>query len=224
MSMSKYVKLIESAERKQYKGDALEFGGTSIRATGAAPAVKWLFEKGHITEGMKVIDFGAGKYGRNAEYLKEMGCEVYAYDPYNGKDSNGWEGVSTTLPSDRDFDVGFTSFVLNVVPVSIENEIIRDVKQYSSKSIHITRNMDIYDSIKVALERGDETVTNFFNNEYADDELKEKLENGELTKEEIIEFCEFGTATSRGFQRIPDLTDRGFEILRKTSKFKIFTK
>lgn len=220
----KYITLIESAEKRTYKGGAKEFGGTSIKGTGAAPAVKWLVGKGFIESGMKVLDYGAGKYGRNSEYLKELGCTVYAYDPYNGSDSDGWNGVSTSLPDTKDFDIGFSSFVLNVVPDSIENDIISELSSYCDVSIHITRNMDIYDTIKSALERMDKTVVEFFENEYANADLIEKLHNNELTKEEIVEFCEYGTVTSKGFQRIPDLTTKGFEAIRNTYKFKIFKK
>lgn len=173
---------------------------------------------------MKVLDYGAGKFGRNAEYLKSIGCKVYAYDPYNGDDSDGWRGVSTTLPDDKDFDVGFSSFVLNVVPDEIENQIIKEMDTYCDSNLHITRNMDIYDTIKSALERKDKLVVDFFENEYANDELIKRLHDDELTKEEIVNFCIFGTVTSKGFQRIPDLTHKGFEVIRNTYKFKIFKK
>ncbi|MFM9691760.1 hypothetical protein, partial [Streptomyces galilaeus] len=70
----------------------------------------------------------------------------------------------------------------------------------------------------------DKLVVEFFENEYATDELVEKLHNDELTKEDIVDFCIFGTVTSKGFQRIPELTNKGFSSLRNTYKFKIFKK
>lgn len=225
--IKKYIKLVEDIEKRTYKGDAKEFGGTSIKGTGAAPAIKWLVSNGIITSGMKVLDYGAGKYGRNALYLKEMGCEVYAYDPYNGVDDDGWVGVSSTLPQSKDFDLGFTSFVLNVVPGNIEDDIISEIDLFCDTSVHITRNMDIYDTVKNALERKDKAVVEFFENDYATDELKEKLHNGTLSKEDIVSFCEHGVVTSKSpprFQRIPDLSGKGFEPTRLNYKFKIYKK
>ena len=40
------------------------------------------------------MDFGAGKFGRNADFLRANGIKCYAYDPYNGTNVDGWTGVS----------------------------------------------------------------------------------------------------------------------------------
>lgn len=232
--MRRYIDIIEEAvkyqleeSRRTYDGPPLESGGTSIKGKGEnvpAPAVKWLFEKGYITADMKVLDYGAGKYGRNANYLREQGCEVYGFDPYNGSDANGWEGVSNKKPTEK-FDVGFSSFVLNVVPEYIEDEIITDLRRMVGTAFHVTRNMDIFTTVKNALNRGDSTVVNFFKEEYATDpSILEKYENGGLTEDDILDFCYFGVKTSRGFQRIPVLEDKGFRLIRKTMAFKIYTK
>lgn len=233
--MREYIDLIERASteileesKKRYDGPPLESGGTSIKGKGAdlpAPAIKWLFEKGHIKEGMKVLDYGAGKYGRNSNYLRDKGCEVYAYDPYNGSGQNGWEGVTTTRPVE-DFDVGFSSFVLNVVPEYIEDQIISEIKRMVGKEYHITRNMDIFTSVKNALARGDKVIVDFFKNEFAADDVEmiEKLENDTLSGDDILSFCYFGVKTSKGFQRIPVLEDKSFRLLRKTMPFKIYTR
>lgn len=209
-------------EKRVYRGEPKEFGGTSIRSTGAAPSVKWLFESGIITKGMKVLDYGAGKYGRNAEYLKEQGCIVYAYDPYNGGSDDGWTAVSSSLPESKDFDVVFSSYVLNVVPDNIEDQIIQEVENYSKNVIHITRNMDIYDTVKAALLRGNNEIYNFFISNYADEVLKEKITSKSLTKQDIIDFCVHGTVTSKGFQRIPQLEDKGYTPIKVDHKFKIY--
>lgn len=220
------VGIREGIEKRTYKGTAKEFGGTSIKGTGASPAIKWLVSKGIITTGMTVLDYGAGKYGRNAKYLKEIGCEVYTYDPYNGTDSDGWCGVSTMLPKNKDFDIGFTSFVLNVVPSNIEDDIISELDLFCRHSIHITRNMDIYDTIKKSLERKNKAVVEFFTNEYADnDDIIKKLHNDELSKVDIMDFCEYGSITSKSpprFQRIPDLSNKGFDVIQTNYGFKIY--
>jgi len=212
-----------------YQGEPLETGGTSI-AGNVAPPVKDLFKKGLIKEGDTVLDYGAGKYGRNANWLREQGCNVFAFDPYNGTTSDGWEGVASqkpkNVPHDLKFDVVFTAYVLNVVPEHIETGILQDVKRYKGKGkvYHITRNKDIFDSIKKALLRGEKTVTNFFNRYFMDrDEATAETILDSLTDDVISEFCCFGVQTSRGFQRIPFLERKGYKLLRSTGGFKVYT-
>lgn len=218
----KILDLLEN--RKTYRGDAIERGGTSIKGAGAAPAVKWLYSSGAISEGMRVLDYGAGKYGRNSDFLRGNGCDVYAYDPYNGSNVDGWEGVSNSLPSEK-FDVVFSSFVLNVVPEQVEDDIIQECFRFSRKVYHITRNMDIFDTVKKALNRGDRLVVDFFIEEYADgdEELISAAKEGNLKDKTILDFCHFGVKTSRGFQRIPVLEDKGFSLVKKTNGFKIYS-
>jgi len=206
-----------------YTGDPLEKGGTSI-AGNASPAVRDLLTKGIIKSGMTVLDFGAGKYARNANFLNDNGVKCYAYDPYNGTSVDGWKGVSNKLPSKGKFDLAFTAFVLNVVPEHTENELIKMVAQHASQQVHITRNMDIYDTIKRAIERKDKLVGDFFLTHYADDAQKQMYEEGTLPKEVIVDFCKFGVQTSRGFQRIPFLEEKGFALIRKTAGFKVYKK
>jgi len=204
--------------RGYYTGKPLERGGTSIQGK-ASPAVRWLFGKGYIKPTDKVLDYGAGKYGRNGLYLREQGCDVFCYDPFNGSGKDGWNGVAATLPKER-FDIAFTSFVLNVVPFKVERDIVREVSSVSKKSFHITRNIDIFDSVKKALIRKDKLVGAFFKNNFATDFEKDFYENGTLDDEIIMEFCLYGVQTSRGFQRIPCLND--MKLLKSTSGFKIY--
>lgn len=211
-----------NSEKRIYTGEPLESGGTSIQGE-AAPPIKTLAAKGAFSEGMKVLDYGAGKYGRNSEFLRKMGVEVYSYDPFNGTSGvDGWSGVTTDKPTNTDFDAVFTSYVLNVVPEHIEDGIIKDAASYADDQIHITRNMDVFDSIKKALIRKDRIVGDFFINEFATQEEKTQYDNGELPNETIMEFVEHGVQTSKGFQRIPTLEDKGFKPVRKTSGFKVY--
>lgn len=206
-----------------YVGDPLETGGTSIQGK-EAPALRKLYETGTFPEGSTILDYGAGKFGRNANFLRDIGFEVYAYDPFNGTSVDGYEGVSNKLPKGIKFDIAFTSFVFNVVPSHIEDQIIKDIKKFSKKQIHITRNMDIYETVKKALERKDPLVSNFFIEEFAKPDEVEMFEDGNLTKDIILEFCIHGVQTSQGFQRIPVLEDKGFKVIRKTSAFKVYSK
>ncbi len=207
-------------EVRVYTGKALEKGGTSIAGKEVA-MIRKLFTKGTIKG--KVLDYGAGKYGRNANYLREQGLEVYAYDPFNGSDVDGWNGVSKTKPRTK-FDTGFSTYVLNVVPTNIEKDIIGEVASMSKHQIHITRNLDIFDSIKKAFKREDKNIVSFFKKEFANNNELKALEDGSLTDEIILAFCEFGVQTSRGFQRIPTLEQYGYKLLNKTNGYKVYSK
>jgi hypothetical protein len=202
-----------------YTGEPLETGGTSIQGD-AAPALRLI--SSNFKKGDKILDYGAGKYGRNSNYLRKERFKVYAYDPYNGSDTNGWEYVSKKLPSER-FDVVFTCFVLNVVSDSIEDSILSSTKKLGKQEFHITRNQDIFDSVKKALLRKDKVVYNFFTKNFADKEDIEAFESGDLSDDVIMAFCTYGVQTSRGFQRIPFLEDKGYTLMKKTSGFKIYT-
>lgn len=205
-----------------YSGDPLEKGGTSIKGQGAAPVIKNLASKGTF-QGKTVLDYGAGKYGRNAEAIRETDAKVFAYDPFHGSGSDGWNGVASSLPQEN-FDIAFTSYVLNVVPEKTEDQILRDVESHSSIMFHITRNMDIFQSVKKALTRKDAIVGNFFLEQFANENEKESYENGTLDDETIMEFCKHGVQTSRGFQRIPELENKGYDLKQNTVGYKLYTK
>lgn len=215
------MKIYELFEQRRYAGDPLEAGGTSI-AGGAAPALKQLATQPDFKNAETILDYGAGRFARNANYLREQGYRVYAYDPFNGApDGDGWNVTSQKKPAEQ-FDVGFTSFVLNVVPEHIEKSIIEDLKQLAKTSYHITRNKDIFDMVKKALSRREPTVTNFFLNNFADEEERQAFEEGRLTDKIIQDFCEHGVQTSRGFQRIPTSEDSGLTLIKSTSGYKVY--
>lgn len=199
--------------KKVYRGEPLEEGGTSI-TSGVAPAVRHLFLQNDITDGMKVLDYGAGKTGRNAKWLRDRGAKVYCYDPHHGSDVDGWEGVSNQLPNDE-FDVAFSCFVLNVVPDNIEDDILKKMDGLAKRNIHITRNKDIRKSFKDALDRGDKHVTDFYNTEFG---------GGDMSETNLDDFAHHGSKTSKGFQRIPKLEHKGYSLDKSTDGFKIYSK
>ena len=205
-------------KRTYYTGQPLETGGTSIPGK-AAPAIQKLYKQGMFDGDVTVLDYGAGKYGRNANFLRENGVNVYAYDPFNGTNVDGWTGVSNKLPKKK-FDIGFTSYVLNVVPVNVEEQIIADISHKVKHQVHITRNKDITVSIKKALARGDSTVTSFFEKEFGQSNVDPK----EIDDETLEMFVHFGVQTSKGFQRIPELEDKGFKLVQNTSGYKVYRK
>ena len=196
-----------------YEDEPLEFGGTSIQGS-AAPAVKWLFENGHIKPGQIVLDYGAGKYARNADFLRKNGCKVWAYDPFNFNGKEGWEegSVSDDLPENDIFDVAFSCFVLNVVPLREERAITLRCRALAEERFHIVRNKDILEMIKKALQRQDKFVYKFYIEKFGG--------NQDPSEEEIVKFAKFGTQTSSGFQRLSDV--EGSEVIKSTSGYKIY--
>lgn len=214
--MGSFLTKVEVAARSSYyTGKPLESGGTSI-GLATAPGVRYLVDGGLIKKGQTICDYGAGKSGRNANFLRKLGFKVYAYDPFNGQGVDGWEGVSNKKPTEK-FDVCFTSYVLNVVPEPIETQIIAKCKRLGKSVFHITRNMDIYDTIKKNLEQKNKVVTDFFVKEFEGDSKN-------YTNEDVLALCYFGVQTSKGFQRIPELEKKGFKLLVKTHGYKIYTK
>ena len=222
----KLTKVFKQIKEVTYQGEPLEKGGTSI----AGKAVKYIttdFPK-MLNEDDVILDYGAGKYARNADFLRENGYKVFAYDPFNGSDVDGWEigNVSSTLPDGVTFDFGFSSYVLNVVPESVEDSIISELDKLCNKQVHLTRNRDIIDLIKKSAVKDGNVVNEFYINQFAPkyEGAMEDLEDGQLEKETILAFAKFGTATSRGFQRIPFLEEKGFELVKNTSGQKVYVK
>lgn len=195
---------------------------TAMSITTPAPGVRYLHKKLKVFDGgdIMILDYGAGN-GRNANYLRELGFTVYAYDRSHSSGKDGWEGVSTTLPSEK-FDVAFTSFVLNVVPFSTEKEIIKDLKGYAPESYHIVRNNDVRDQLKKSIAKGNKLIKDFYA-EHLGAEIANSIFSMDLTKEDYDILSRYGYRTSKGLQRIPySDEDFGLRKVRSESGFKIF--
>lgn len=202
-----------------YRGVPLEKGGTSI-AGKASPAVRWLYEK-HIKDFGEVLDYGAGKYARNADFLRALGVPTFAYDPYNFNCTSdlGWDVglVSDTVCLDDNngylFNIGLTSFVLNVLPKDDEKVVIEKISKLSEKSLHVVRNLDIYDTVLSAINRKDKSTLDFIFKEYP---------NADPIRD-LMDICVAGVQTSKGFQRITFLEDYGFTCIKKTKGYKVYS-
>lgn len=195
--------------KKTYTGEPLEKGGTSISAK-VSPTVKWLFKQGHIKSGQKVLDYGAGKYSRNANWLREKGCKIYAYDPFNHNDGDPWkkDGVSNKLPRHK-FDVGLSVYVLCVVRKSEEDKIIKYLSKKSKKSLYVVRGDEIKEYVKESFRKDNEVII-----EFAIREMN--------TERPILNrFCEYGFKTKRGFQRLTQ--PKGLKKIKETKAFRIFS-
>lgn len=221
--------------KRRYEGPPREQGGTSIPGGAVKPlmqTIQGLISRGVLTPGeSKIADIGAGAFSRNADALRAMGFDCYAYDPFNGTDPDGWTGVSPDPPQGQ-FDPAFTSYVLNVVPEHVEDEIIQHAEQLAPMVIHVTRNRDVRDMITDAIyrymdgstDKNAQLVGEFFLGEFADQEAIEAFDAGELYEEDMQELAEYGVPTSKGFQRIPVLDNKGYQKIRDTSGFKLYTK
>lgn len=192
----------------------IEQGGTAMHNKTPAPAIVALYNSGKLGNvGDTILDYGAG-HGRNADFLRKAGLKVYAYDPYNGTSVNGYNGISNILPTAK-FKIGFTCFVLNVLNKKDEAVVISKVDSLCNKAYHIVRNNDIIAMIQNALLKKNPLIVNSF-----------KKFGGNIdsyTIENIWAFAKEGTETSKGFQRIPTLEDRGFSLISKKD-YKIYTK
>lgn len=205
-----------------YRGPVFEKGGTALQSCSPSPAIRYLYSRGFLSG--SILDYGAGKFGRNAIYLRNQGMTVYAYDPHHGgPEIDGWNGVSRIPPdSSMRFDVGFTSFVLNVVPEYVEDEILNRVSEISATPIHITRNHDITDMVYRALKNPYSIVSSFFQENYATAEEAFLHQRGMLTRNDAEAFARFGTVTTRGFQRLPGLEHKGWNLLHEQSGWKVY--
>lgn len=211
-------------ESEYYTKAPLETGGTSTNFNAPAPAVKQLVKSKIIKPEHVVLDYGAGKYGRNANFLRELQVKTFAYDPFNGNSDDGWTGVSKTI-TNQTFDVAFTSYVLNVVPKHIEQQILSDIESKATHVVHIVRNKDVFDSVKKALLKRDRVVWPFFQNEFLPN-YSQEVDEDQISDEVVAAFCKFGVQTSRGFQRICHLEEEGYTLTKgsPTSPYKVYTK
>ena len=222
---------------RRFEGPPPEKGGTS-RAGGATKPlldqINKLVSSNVLIPGESILlDYGAGRYSRNADALRETGFAVYAYDPFNTTGGSGWETGSVTdaLPADE-FDFAFTCYVLNVVPDNIEDEILATTESLAPRTLHIVRNKDINTMLAGALQRYIDGKTDknaalvgeFFVNEFADTAQLEQFEQTGVCKDTVAALAEHGAPTSRGFQRVPYLEDKGHVKVRDSSNFKVYTK
>lgn len=189
---------------------------------GVTEGVSYLYKSGKIQG--KVLDYGAGRVDRNAKFLRANGLEVYSYDPFWGSGDNGYETTSDKLPNDT-FDVGYTSYVLNVVSFPEQSGILSTMNSLCRKQYHIVRFMDLYDLAKKNLESDkDNLIKNFFTNQYKGN-LDTYLNSDREGKMQILtDFLQYGTETSNGFQRLVALEDQGFTLIKKSSGYRIYEK
>ena len=187
-----------------YRGPAYESGGTALSIKSPSPGVRYMYGMGKIKKGMRVLDYGAG-FGRNAAFLRSLGVDVYAYDPFNADDRkarilmNVYTDkmadfrVSNVLPEGK-FDISFTSYVLCVVPKHEQDRIISYLQECTTVAQYhvIVPPRDLEKRIKPMLKKQSQPTWDFYK--------QYEIENqGSLIGP--TNFCTYGVKTSRGFQR-----------------------
>ena len=190
---------------------------TSIKGKEVA-ALKGLIKRGLIETTDTVLDYGAGKYGRNAEYLRDNNIRCFAADKFNGHDADGWLGVAKTVPSNLKFDVGFSSYVLNVVPPEVERDIVMEMERKCGDIYHITRGNDITDTVwyNFSGKSKNKWIMEWVEKNYP--HIHEKIQDGSVTKVDAKEVASGGVRTAEdSYQRIPDLSKMGYKILAKSN-------
>jgi len=188
-----------------YNGPEINSSKTARKFKNPVREVVELFKNGTVRPGDTVLDYGAG-YGRNAEYLRERGLTVYAYDPSADESVDGWTSVSGKKPQQK-FDVVLSTYVLNVVKKSIQDEILMEVENYGSVIIHIVRN-DIVDVVET-LESGAMFQT--------------FLKIWGCEKRDNLSVAEFGIPTRDGFQRlVKDVDMDGYTLLSRRRDNKVY--
>jgi hypothetical protein len=98
----------------------------------AVPIEDWL-KSGKFDNCKTILDFGAGR-GGNAKFLQErLGSDskVTAYEPHPHGDSN--DIISDYSKLDSNYDCLISTYVLNVVPKDIQDNIVKDMKKKSKK-------------------------------------------------------------------------------------------
>lgn len=156
-----------------------------------------------------IIDYGCGQTARNAMFLRKEGFKkVYSFDPRWGTPNvNGFSGITSDRPDNKKFDIGFTSFVVNVVIVNDEIEILNWMNSHCKDEYHIVRCYDIKREIKTYLKKKNTKIIDFFKKEGFD-------MNQPLTDEFVEQLASYGYKTSKGFQRVPHLDETKYTMYR----------
>lgn len=163
---------------------------TALDIKTPSPGIVWLQDH-HFFKSEDVqyiLDYGAG-YGRNAKYLRDLGYDVYAYDPAHNNKDGPWYGVDNVKPPEHlYFDLAITSYLLNVVYKDEQFRILDYINKFADQAIHIVRYKDLI------------TQLNGTKTKY--ESYWEKKGISDLSLEEK---AKHGFSTSKGYQRLVDL-------------------
>ncbi len=86
-----------------------------------------------------ILDWGSGN-GRHSVFLRNKNIKTYSYDPYIGSSNvDPYNAVSNIKPA-TEFDLVFTSYVLNVITPKEGEDVLRETERLSNNIIvHIVR-------------------------------------------------------------------------------------
>lgn len=75
--------------------------------------VNRIYTNYNFLKGSRILDYGGGKYNSNVDYMKEKGCNVLVYDPFNRSESHNQTVIDAVCKQGVDYIV--CSNVLNVI-------------------------------------------------------------------------------------------------------------
>lgn len=97
--------------------------------------VNRIFKNRMFPKGAKVLDYGGGAYDDGKNYMKQLGVDVFIYDPYNRTEQENEKALSVK----PDYIV-----CANVLNVIAEDDIIRGILK-EIKSYHVPAYFCMYE-------------------------------------------------------------------------------
>ncbi|MFA5024246.1 MAG: hypothetical protein WC523_04780 [Patescibacteria group bacterium] len=216
-------KIVHKNEKKlkniTYCGPSLEFGKTSMFCNKPTPGINRLIKQGLLAKGLKILDYGAGKYARNTKYLVGQGFNSIAVDKFNYNEQ--YNVLKNKDIRDLYFDVSFTSYVLNVVSEYTESRILNKLSNISKTQCHIVRN-DLVSNLD-CVQKNKGPVYNWIIKNVTMKKEAKLFSAGQADNDCLIKLARFGFATPKGFQRLVFLENKGFDLIY-SGAYKIYIK
>ena len=124
-----------------------------------------VYTKGEYIRGSNILDYGGGKYDKNIEYMKQKGCNVVVYDPYNRSDEYNANTIDFINTHPIQYIV--CSNVLNVIK---EDDVIAEVLEDISNTKQKNQGCKVYISVYEGDKTGEpkETTKGWQRNEKTD--------------------------------------------------------
>lgn len=170
---------------------------TARPRTELSPAIVDWLSRGVFKDAKTILDFGAGR-GENAEFLKKKlpEAEITAYEPHPHNNLV----ISKYSELEKNYDLVYSTYVLNVVPPEVQETIVKQMLKKSSKIIIAVR---------------DDLVA----------EMKKMKQYADLSKEERKKIAIEGYSTGKDkFQRLVTEIPGFTEKYSKPGSYRCFVK
>ena len=131
-----------------------------------------------IKKGMKILDYGCGKYDKAKEFVNSLQAEYFGYDPFNRSEEENLIALSSNP------DIIICANVLNVImEEDVIEEIVKELYLFNCDVV-----IQIYEGDKSKI--GKETTKGYQRNESAIEYYKVIVKYfDEFTKKGNIYFC-----------------------------------